>query len=151
MTCFDTGWSSLLSSDLWADWGTVATPLVAVLAILFARLQIRTSREDSRRATAYSAYDNYLQLCFTYSEFGFGFDYSKEKDLNYVNMYKWFVAKMLFSFEQIVDVCKDDDTWKVTITHQLKRHADHLKKSSSVKRSEWSDELMKLIGNSISE
>ncbi|ETJ86937.1 hypothetical protein D029_3760 [Vibrio parahaemolyticus 970107] len=57
---------------------------------------------------------------------------------------------MLFTFEQILDVNKEDKDWNTTIIAQLKKHKLHLSKSGSVKREEWSEHLTKLINESLS-
>jgi hypothetical protein len=50
-----------------------------------------------------------------------------------------------FEFEQVLEACKYDKTWKVTIKHQLKRHKWHLDKSGSAARPEWSNALKVLF------
>lgn len=145
MTCYDIGLAALLNVDLWVNWATIATPLVAVGALIFAYKQISTSREDTCRSSAYAAYDSYLQLCLENPKFSYGYNESSSFNQDEYDQYRWFVAKMLFTFEQILDVYSDDLDWNKAIIAQLEKHKLHIKKSNSIKRDEWSKELTKLI------
>ncbi|USE35514.1 hypothetical protein [Endozoicomonas sp. SCSIO W0465] len=157
MTCFQTGWAALLNVDLWVKWSTIATAAatifmagIAVLAACFGRKQIITARKESKRAIAHAAYDRYLDLCLEKTEFSFGSDNPRSSfDEAQFKEYRWFVSKMLFAFEQILDIYPNDDAWKATISSQLKRHKYHLDQSGTVKRKEWSERLLMLINEVI--
>lgn len=157
MTCFQTGWAALLDVELWVKWSTIATAaatilmvVIAAVAACFGRKQIITARKESKRAIAHAAYDRYLDLCLEKTEFSFGSDDPKKTfGESKFKEYLWFVSKMLFAFEQILDVYTNDDAWSATIRSQLKRHKYHLNQSSTVIRKEWSEPLMKLINEVI--
>lgn len=147
MMCFETGWAVLLSINTWKDWATLITPIIAIIAVIYAARQIYTSKLEARRATAYAVYNDYLKMCMENTDYACGILKEENKNSHCENEYKWFVARMLFSFEQIIDTCKSksDDGWKITIEKQLKRHVSHLKVSGSVTRNEWSKELTEII------
>ncbi|TMP80576.1 hypothetical protein CWB73_11125 [Pseudoalteromonas phenolica] len=138
--CFETGWAALLSADLWSKWAGIATALIAFIALRIARKQLKTAREESKRALAHSAYNDYLTLCFENTKFSYGNEKGECQ-----SEYKWFVSKMLFAFEQIIEVYPDDIEWKTAIKNQLKMHSPHLTNSNSVSRKDWSNELTKII------
>lgn len=145
MICFKSGLSALLDISLWAGWANVVMAIVAVFALLFARTQVESARRDSRRASAYAAYGEYLKLCIENELFARGSEVEITPDEDNYSKYRWFVANMLFAFEQVLEACKDDPTWKETIKHQLLRHKWHLDRSGSAKRSEWSPCLKDLF------
>ena len=149
MKCFNISWSTLLDASLWASWSTIGMFIVAATAVVVAYRQLRSSKQESRRASAYAAYKEFLRLCFDHPDLAYGNEESiKECEKNYVQ-YRWFIAQMLFTFEQILKVLPNDPEWKTTISNQLKKHIWHLKESSSVKREEWSEPLMQLLRNSL--
>ncbi|MCL1148173.1 hypothetical protein L2747_19390 [Shewanella marinintestina] len=145
MICYETDLAAMLNAKLLADWATIATPIIAFWALRYAKGQIKTARLESRRATAYAAYDGYIKLCLENSSLACGVKDEVTKNKDIYSRYKWFVANMLFVFEQTLEACKDDPTWKATIQHQLKRHKWHLDSSKSAKRNEWSKELKELF------
>ena len=145
MTCFETGLAYLADYQFWNERKGIITAAVAVVALIFAWYQVRAVRKESRRSTAYAAYDSYLKLCLDNQSLARGVESEiKKSDDNY-SKYKWFVANMLFAFEQVLEACKDDPTWEETIKHQLQRHKWHLEQSGSAKRAEWSKELKSLF------
>ncbi|MCU7984490.1 hypothetical protein ACRN96_05735 [Shewanella oncorhynchi] len=145
MMCFKSGFAALLDISLWAGWANIVMAIVAVLALLFARTQVESARRDSRRASAYAAYSEYLKLCIENESFARGMEIEITRNEDDYSKYRWFVANMLFAFEQVLEVCKDDPTWKETIRHQLLRHKWHLDKSGSAKRDEWGADLKDLF------
>jgi hypothetical protein len=145
MTCFKTGWTALLNVSLWVSWANIGTFIIATVAAVFAYKQWASSKEEARRATAYSAYSKFLELCQQSPDLAYGDEQLiKANQKDYIQ-YRWFIAQMLFAFEQILDVLPNDDEWKTSIRNQLKKHAWHLRKSSSIKRKEWNKPLQALI------
>ncbi len=145
MTCFNTGWAALLDVSLWVSWANIGTCIIAIVAACFAYNQWMSSKTEARRATAYSAYSKFLELCQQSPDFAYANEESIKVNQKEYIKYRWFVAQMLFAFEQILDAVPNDDEWKVTIRNQLTKHIWHLKDSSSVKRKEWSKPLQLLI------
>ncbi|WP_025903643.1 hypothetical protein [Tatumella sp. UCD-D_suzukii] len=151
LTCFKTGLSALLDINLWVKWisiasniATVITVIVAIIAAAIAYKQYLSNIKESKNSTANSIYQQYLQLCITYSKFSFGLKKPAVRNEEY-SKYCWFVSSMLFSFEQILEINENDDKWAKAIESQLKRHANHLKISSSVSDEHWSSSLEKII------
>ncbi|MFB9137736.1 hypothetical protein ACFSJQ_21250 [Vibrio olivae] len=145
MTCFTTGWSAFFDVALWVNWATIATCAVAMISAGVAYKQWISSKLEARRATAYSAYSRFLELCDQSPDFAYADEQViKVNQKDYIK-YRWFVAQMLFAFEQILDVLPDDDKWNVTIRNQLKKHVWHLRQSNSVDRGEWCQPLQALI------
>lgn len=149
--CFETGWAALLSADLWVKWATILMPFIAFFALCVAWYQLNSSRHESRASTAYAIYQQYLSLCLENPMLAKGDRKIVSRDDETLSRYKWFVSNMLFSFEQILRVASEDSDWKVAIKHQLSRHIWHLSDSGTVKRREWSDELMELIDSAVTE
>ena len=128
--------------DTWVKWSTIAVPGIAVVATVIALHQVNVTRTESRTSTAHNIYNAYLQLAIQNpslaSANNTAITESPEK-------YRWFLASMLFSFEQILLVTKNQEDWEVAIKSQLKTHKEHLAISGSVARGDWKPELMKLI------
>lgn len=149
--CFNMGWAVLLDGQIWIKWAgilsnvaTVIAACVAIVAAIIALLQYRSSIRESRRAAANQIYQQYLNVCFHYPNFSMGMLPPKTKSDDYTK-YCWFVSAMLFSFEEILDVCPTDEKWQLAIESQLRRHVEHLKKSSTVKQGQWSKPLQVII------
>lgn len=145
MICFDVGWAYLADYQFWSDRAGIIAAAVAVVALFVAWYQVHAARKESRRSTAYAAYDNYLKLCMENQAFAIGDQNKITIDETTYYQYKWFIANMLFAFEQVLDACKDDLTWERTVKSQLKRHKWHLEHSKSIQRKEWSDKLIALF------
>ncbi|MCL6272154.1 hypothetical protein M3P05_19725 [Sansalvadorimonas sp. 2012CJ34-2] len=149
MTCFETGLAALLKVELWVKWASIAAPLVTALAIFVAVRQINAAKIENKRAIAHAAYDRYLDLCFENTHFSCGYTTPSDTENDDNLKYRWFVSKMLFAFEQILDVYADDEEWINTIESQLSRHKSHLAHSSTVNGGEWSEQLKSLINKVI--
>lgn len=68
--CFEVGISALFDASLWVKWlsilaniSTVAAVIVAFIAAGIAYHQYKSSKEESRHATASGIYHQYLLLC----------------------------------------------------------------------------------------
>ncbi|OBU15621.1 hypothetical protein CTM88_10930 [Photobacterium aquimaris] len=129
----------------------VVMAILAIAAAIIAIKQLNNSKSESRIATAKTAYQEYLKLCFDYPMFADGNESEIKRNADDYKKYRWFVAKMLYSFEQIIESLGNDKEWKDTIQSQLKYHAWHLNKSSSVKRGDWDAQLTKLIEKAVKE
>lgn len=149
MTCFETGWVVLLKLSYWKDLTAILTPIIALAGVVYAARQIYTSKREARRSTAYVVYNDYLKMCMDKPCYARGLSIN---DPNYNDEYKWFVSRMLFAFEQIIATCnkEDDNSWNITIEHQLSRHKSHLINSGTVLRKEWGPDLSRVIERIIS-
>ena len=149
MICYESGLAVILDVDMWIKWGALAVPFIALGAIKVALNQLKVSREETRRSTAYTAYQQYLSLCLEHSDLAKGCESEIYKDDFKYGKYKWFLSNMLFSFEQIIEVLPKDKEWKSSIKSQLLRHRWHLVKAKSIKEKQWSPEMSAIINEVI--
>lgn len=145
MTCLDTSIAQFFTLQFWNDRADIIMSVIAAVALAFTIKQLKSSRKESRRTTAYSTYQEYLRLCFDNPKFAYGNKNEIVLNGKTEEQYPWFVSQMLFAFEQILETDKSDNQWKTAIEAQLKRHAWYLKKSTSANREEWSTELSVII------
>ena len=135
---------------------TVGTLVVALCALVFASIQIRETRDSQREATAKGIYGDYLKLAFDNPKYS-----NPTKFLNVANggwkdqgewmqdeRYRWFVAIMLNSCDEISSSNPGDTIWQKAILEDLKLHEDYLKSSGfKVEEGGWtlfSPELNKI-------
>lgn len=149
--CFDFGAAQFLSFEFWNARADIFVMIIAFLALVFAIIQILSSRNEARRTTAYASYQNYLNLCFEYPELARGSKVDITRDPATYSQYRWFIAQMLFSFEQVLDAEPNSHTWDEAIKSQLRRHLWHLETSKSVARKEWSPRLRKHLPEPIEQ
>lgn len=145
MICLDTNAAQLLTFNFWNDRTDIIMMVIAIIALVFSIHQLLSGRKESRRATAYATYQEYLKLCFENSTLAYG---NQSEIVQYGQTtpeYPWFVSQMLFAFEQILETDKSDEQWKISIKSQLERHAWYIKKSSTANRAEWNEELRAII------
>ncbi|CAI1841786.1 hypothetical protein [Serratia ficaria] len=145
MICLDMDIAQLLTYKFWNDRANIITACIAIIALSFTIKQLRASRRESRRATAYNTYQEYLKLCFENPEFAYGKENEIRKNGRIDNKYPWFISQMLFAFEQILENDKCDSEWKTSIKSQLLLHSWYLRVSKSANREEWSKELKNII------
>ena len=129
----------------------IAMAGVAIWAASVAKKQLDSSKQESRISTAKVAYQDYLTLCFQNPIFADGKESQITRNADDYTQYRWFVAKMLYSFEQIIEALGNDKDWETTLLSQLKYHSWHLNKSESVKRGDWDKRLTSLINQAILE
>ncbi|MCE0493124.1 hypothetical protein [Vibrio salinus] len=145
MTCLDTSIAQFFTFEFWNSRADIIMAVIAVIALVFTIIQLLSGRKESRRATAYAAYQEYLRLCFDNPMFAYGNQDEIVLNGKTDKKYPWFVSQMLFAFEQILETDKSDNQWKMAIEAQLKQHDWYLKKSTSASRDEWSKELSSII------
>ncbi|CAK2005621.1 DUF4760 domain-containing protein [Vibrio crassostreae] len=151
MICLDTNAAQLLTLVFWNDRADIVMMIIASIALVFSIKQILSGRKESRRATAYAIYQEYLKLCFDNTTLAYGNQSEIVQDGKTNPKYPWFVSQMLFAFEQILETDKSDEEWKTSIKSQLELHAWYLKESSTANRAEWNKELKVIIKQVTSE
>lgn len=124
---------------------SVAAPFIAILAIFVAICQIRIGRIATQRAAAYTIYQGYLKLAMDNIDCSCPNQGGIDLDPNLRARYKWYVANMLLSFEEILIISENQNDWRIAIKSQLKTHSWYLVKSSSVSRGDWKPVLSSLI------
>ncbi|EGQ8731263.1 hypothetical protein H320_13515 [Vibrio parahaemolyticus 49] len=134
------------------QWATVLSPVVsgvvAIWAIHVATKTIKENKEIAKKSIADSAYHTYLQLAMEHPQFskGYSADPRKERDPAY-DQYVWYVARMIFCFEQIVEVegSLKDKSWANTLEKHLKFHSEHFKKTRVVEEKLYIEPILDLI------
>lgn len=145
MICFDNDIGYYLTFDFWNKRADIIVAIIASIALVFTIIQIMINRKEARRATAFAAYNEYLKLSFDFPDFSYGIQNKINANSSINLKYPWFVSRMLFCFEQILSVEKNNKEWLIALESQLSKHAWYLRKSKSVKRNEWSKELLNII------
>ncbi|ASM17945.1 TPA: hypothetical protein ACF2D8_002309 [Serratia marcescens] len=145
MICLDIDAAQFLTYKFWNERAAIITALIAATALIFTIKQLRANKRESRRATAYNAYQEYLKLCFENTNFSYGKESDIIEDGGIDKKYPWFISQMLFTFEQILENDTCDFEWEISIKSQLSRHSWYLRKSKSANSNEWSTKLKKII------
>lgn len=131
---------------------TILSPImsgaVAVWAVCVAKKTIRENKEIAKKTVADTAYQDYLQLAMENPEFAKGYvaDSRSERDPIY-DRYVWYVARMIFCFEQIVEVegSLKDSSWANTLKEHLGYHSEHFKKTKVVEKRLYIQPILDLI------
>lgn len=132
-----------------ADIGTFGSFIVAIAAAIYALIQYIISKKENRRAQAYQNYSTFLQMAFDNPEFSNPSQALLQvKDHNNLK-YKYFVANMLFAFEQIFLAVGNEKDWRAVMKGQLNRHAFYLKGSGTLKNEHWNKKFEDFIRESI--
>lgn len=159
-TCFSVDLSILSDIDLWSKWvdmfSGVSTAAIAGLALYVAHhqlklgwQQLKSSASETKNATAYNLYHQYLTMCIDMPLFAYGLDKPNNRTIEY-GQYCWFVSSMLFTFEQILETNSPDQKWQDTIKSQLLIHKNFLSISTTVRKRNWNNNLQKMIDEVIS-
>ncbi len=150
MICFNSNIAQFLTFGFWNERADLIMAIVAILALCLTLMTLRSGRHESRRATAYATYQEYLKNCRENPKLAYGNRKDIELDGVIQKEYPWFISQMLFTFEQVLETSKSDQQWTTAIISQLERHSWYLKDSNTIKRKEWSDELSLLVTRAIS-
>ncbi|MGJ5069844.1 hypothetical protein [Bradyrhizobium oligotrophicum] len=114
---------------------TMLTACIAIFALFFAHKQIQEARNSQREATAKEIYGDYLKLAFENPNFANPKIYvgtankgwKHEGDWIQDERYRWFVAFMLNSYDEICSISRKDETWRKVILMDLRCHREYLK------------------------
>jgi len=131
---------------------TVITAIVAVAAAIFAWRTIESSRASQQEATAKDIYRDYLRLAFDNPKLANPRAFENPERLKQDEKYRWFVAFMLNSCDEIARSQPEDNSWRKAIIEDLKFHVDYLKSSQFKEdggRSLYSLELRDIIDDVI--
>jgi len=129
---------------------TILSPLIsggiAVWAILIAKKTIYENKEIAKKTVADTAYQDYLQLAMDNPQFAKGYSAISEDDPLY-DKYVWYISRMLFCFERVIDVkdSMNDKSWGETITKHLRFHSKHFKKTRVIEEKLYCDPILDLI------
>jgi hypothetical protein len=130
----------LKNGDKLGGLATVLMMFIALWALSFANRQISAQRE----ATAKDIYRDYLKLAFDNPKYAnpkkFGAT-SKERWKEWIQdeKYRWFVAFMLNSYDEIISSRPGDDDWLLVALADFKVHEGYLTSSAFLKDEDgWS-------------
>ncbi|MFZ3515150.1 hypothetical protein LC147_18835 [Vibrio harveyi] len=144
--------------QLWSNFSGLATVNVAVLTafiVAFGMHQLNATREQLEetkkvniRSLSHDSYSKYLQLALEHPNFAFPAPDAIRMDAMVFAKYRWFIANMLFYFEEVLVVNDKDKNWSDAISKQVRIHSWYLSEGS-YKSQSWSQELVDIISNEV--
>jgi hypothetical protein len=96
------------------------TALIALLALLIARGQLVTNRENQRETTAKTTFREFLKLCVEYPDFAYG----RIPTADDRTKYEWFVAQFLWAAEEILEYAPS--AWEANLRLHVSYHSGFL-------------------------
>jgi hypothetical protein len=105
------------------DWAEIApglTPVVALIAVLIASVQLALNRIAQRETTAKATFREFLKLCVQHPDLADGKPPSDKQD-----EYSWFVAYFLWAAEETLKYSRKE--WKANLRLHMTYHKDYLK------------------------
>ena len=120
------------------DDATVAIAVIAAITAFVTAWAAINARNAQREATAKDIYRDYLKLAFQNPKFANPTSGSENgDDLNKNEEYRWFVAFMMNSCDEIARTKSKDKSWRKTLRHDLRVHGDYLKSPQFVEDGGW--------------
>ncbi|MCG3816899.1 hypothetical protein I3256_13170 [Photobacterium damselae] len=146
------------SKSLWSNFSGLATVNVAILTafiVIFGMHQLKATHEQLEqskkaniRSLSHESYSKYLQLTLDYPQFAFPDPDVLKMDKLVFAKYRWFIANMLFYFEEVLLVNDKDKNWADALSKQLRIHSWYLS-CGSYKNQSWSKELVDIISKEV--
>ncbi|WJG24157.1 hypothetical protein [Vibrio furnissii] len=146
------------SEQLWSNFSGLATVNVAILTafiVAFGMHQLNATREQLEenkkvniRSLSHESYSKYLQLALEHPNFAFPAPDVIRMDPIVFAKYRWFIANMLFYFEEVLVVNDKDKNWSDAISKQVRIHLWYLSEGS-YKNQSWSKELADIISKEV--
>ncbi|MFS1465529.1 hypothetical protein BCU33_005610 [Vibrio lentus] len=142
------------TQSLWSDFSGLATVNVAFMTafiVFFGMYQLNTAKEQLEeskqvniKSLSHNSYSKYLQLALENPQFAFPNPDFIQSKVEVFAKYRWFVANMLFYFEEVLVVNDQDRNWSNAISRQIKIHMWYLE-NSNYRNQAWSTELVEII------
>lgn len=142
------------SDSLWSNFSGLATVNVAILTafiVLFGmhqlnatKAQLEESKKVNIRSLSHDSYSKYLQLALEHPNFAFPNPDVIRSEYQTFTKYRWFIANILFYFEEVLVVNDDDKNWSDAISRQVRIHTWYLE-GSNYKNQAWSPPLVEII------
>jgi hypothetical protein len=130
-------------SDLnnWSNVANVVMALAAIAALLYAFMEVRSSRQDTREATAIQTWMEYYLHSLEHPRYAcpelLKLDYNKldEHDEEF-NNYQLFVSFMLLACDQVIRLPEDKDgpNWEQFVKNNVGYHKAYLERTESYRR-----------------
>lgn len=143
---------------LWSNFSGLATVNIAILTafIVFfgmnqlkaTKAQLEESKKVNIKSLSHASYSKYLQLALKHPSFAFPNPDSIRAEFEVFVQYRWFIANMLFYFEEILVVNDKDKNWSDAISRQIRIHTWYLA-NSSYKNQAWSPQLVEIISKEV--
>lgn len=144
--------------SLWGDLSGLATVNIAFLTafiVLFGmhqlnatKAQLEESKKVNIRSLSHDSYSKYLQLALEHPNFAYPNPDFIKADQQIFSQYRWYVANMLFYFEEVLVVNDEDKNWSDAISKQIRIHRWYLQ-SSNYKNQAWSQKLVEIISKEV--
>jgi hypothetical protein len=109
------------------NWGNVANlvmALAAIAALLYAFVEVRSARDDSREATAIQTWMEYYLRCLDQPQYACP-DFKKLKSSKELYKYEWFVSFMLLACDQVIRLPKGGPNWEQFVRNNVSYHSDY--------------------------
>lgn len=139
-----------LKPDELSAYATLATALIAFVALMVAGWQVLVSKKESRLGVAKGIYKDYLTLAFANPDFSsasYPLDAPRIKtfsrNVEEYERYEFFVSYLLFAAEEVLDLTRNSTEWRATLRDQLRYHALYLQ-SMDLRENHYSAELLTL-------
>ncbi len=108
-----------------AEIGPGLTPMVALLAVLVAWLQLTLNRRNQRETTAKATFRDYLRLAFDHPKLAGG-DISRMSAEEF-QQYKRFVGIFLWGVEEVLMFAEKDPFWLENLRQQMLAHRQYFR------------------------
>ncbi|MDZ4274920.1 MAG: hypothetical protein U0995_02705 [Erythrobacter sp.] len=138
-------------SDYTANLFIAGSALVAVIAFCWSLWEKRLDLRMEREARADTCWQSYLTLAFDNPKFAAGkvdslFTWSEERE-----RYEWFVGKMLYACESVLNYAQDDRDWHDAIKVNVATHKELARVRPEQFDDGWSPCLRKLIKEALAD
>jgi hypothetical protein len=120
-----------------ANDATVALAAIAVIAAFITAWAAINARNSQREATAKDIYRDYLKLAFQHPKFANPEAFGDLAAMSKNEEYRWFVAFMLNSCDEIARIKSRDKGWRKTIRLDLRMHEEYLESPEFVEDGGW--------------
>lgn len=163
----------------WTDWASIVSALAALLSVFLAwrtivaanrgvaeqlahakslmDSQIEAIRESARGSTAVELYNGFIQLGMRYPEVSnpvlAGGYAAIEKDPRLKTQFHLFMATVLLSCEEILEVRKSEAGWRASIKAFLSRYRDYFEQQDRVAKltGKYDEALLSIIREIVEE
>jgi len=144
------------NTTIWADLSSLATIDIALLTIFIVffggfqfiatKEQAEEAKEHNKNTLAHTAYSEYLKLTLQFPDFAHPEASKIIQNYKVYNQYRWYIANMLFHFEEVLLAVGKDKDWETTLKYQIKMHSWHICRNDNYKTQGWDKQLEDLIG-----
>ena len=118
------GLTATVVTPFWLIYLPAVSAAVAAIAFVFSVFKNRQDLHRSKELSARAAWGKYLEMAFDNPKLSLaGID--KFSPLEF-EQYEWFVSRMLYAAEEVLDLTNDDRNWIGVIETQIGFHSAYL-------------------------